>query len=107
MEEGEGGRGREENKVLHVLILYSVHVYEREMASRVSLLVLHGCEAPLSGQQVADIASGGPRQKSTEHPLTHLECRLTGMEWEFSHHGQVHTHMQCAVHVLVDHDTDR
>ena len=77
------------------------------MASRVSLLVLHGCEAPLSGQQVADIASGGPRQKSTEHPLTHLECRLTGMEWEFSHHGQVHTHMQRAVHVLVNHDTDR
>ena len=49
------------------------------MSLRVSFLILHGREAPLGSQQVANISSGGPCKKSTEHTLTHLECRLHGM----------------------------
>ena len=51
----------------------------RERDSRVPLLVLHGSQAPLGCQEVADVASGGPGQEGAEHALTHLECRLHGM----------------------------
>lgn len=64
--EGTVQRGRERNVRLEKA--------ERGLVClRVSFLVLHGGEAPLSGQQVADISSGGPGKKSTKHPLAHLE----------------------------------